>query len=150
MIRACKESRQITAQNVEIETIFFCKFYFHFIRFYAVFSLPGCCTRYFGRNLIHSADACFIVMACTGYSHAQLKPLSSLLKCLSIQFYCVNSNPKFQFFITNKLSLTSEKKICQLSNKKGKAILPCVDRTFLPFNVNRIQNKSADMLLSSK
>ena len=29
------------------------------------------------RNLIHSADACFLVMACVGYSRAQLKTLSS-------------------------------------------------------------------------
>ena len=33
----------------------------------------------FDRNFIHSADACFLVMACVGYSHAQLKTLSSLL-----------------------------------------------------------------------
>jgi len=31
-------------------------------------------------SLIHSADACFLVMACVGYSRAQLKTLSSLLK----------------------------------------------------------------------
>ena len=34
----------------------------------------------FDKNLIHSADACFLVMACVGYSPAQLKTLSSLLK----------------------------------------------------------------------
>ena len=38
----------------------------------------------FDRNLIHSADACFLVMACAGYSRAgkraQIKTLSSLLK----------------------------------------------------------------------
>ena len=34
----------------------------------------------FDRNLIHSADACFLVMACVGYSRAQLKTLSSLPK----------------------------------------------------------------------
>ena len=34
----------------------------------------------FDRNLIHSADACFLVMACVGYSRVQLKTLSSLLK----------------------------------------------------------------------
>ena len=34
----------------------------------------------FDRNLIHSADACFLVMACVGYSRAQLKTLSSLLE----------------------------------------------------------------------
>ena len=33
----------------------------------------------FDRNLIHSADACFLVMACVGYSLAKLKTLSSLL-----------------------------------------------------------------------
>ena len=36
----------------------------------------------FDRNLIHSAEACFLVMACVGYSHAKLKTLSSLLKRL--------------------------------------------------------------------
>ena len=30
------------------------------------------------RNLIHSADACFLFMVCVGYSRAQLKTLSSL------------------------------------------------------------------------
>ena len=34
----------------------------------------------FDRNLIHSADVCFLFMACVGYSRAQLKTLSSLLK----------------------------------------------------------------------
>jgi len=34
----------------------------------------------FDRNLIHSADAFFLVMACAGYSRAQLNTLSSLLK----------------------------------------------------------------------
>ena len=34
----------------------------------------------FDRNLIHSADACFLVMACVGYSRAQLRTLSSLLE----------------------------------------------------------------------
>ena len=33
----------------------------------------------FDRNLIHSADACFLVRACVDYSRAQLKTLSSLL-----------------------------------------------------------------------
>ena len=34
----------------------------------------------FDRSLIHCADACFLVMTCVGYSRAQLKTLSSLLK----------------------------------------------------------------------
>ena len=33
------------------------------------------------RNLNHSADACFLVMACVAYSRVKLKTLSSLLKC---------------------------------------------------------------------
>ena len=33
----------------------------------------------FDRNLIHSADACFLVMACVSYSRAQLKTLLSVL-----------------------------------------------------------------------
>ena len=67
-------------RNFEIETIFFPGFisvsrdftpYFHF----------RCVARAtFDRNLIHSADACFLVMACVGYSRVQLKTLSSLLK----------------------------------------------------------------------
>ena len=32
----------------------------------------------FDRNLIHSADACFLVMARVGYARAQLKTLSSM------------------------------------------------------------------------
>ena len=42
--------------------------YFHF----------RCAT--FDRHLIHSADTCFLVMACSGYSHVQLKTLLSVLK----------------------------------------------------------------------
>ena len=34
----------------------------------------------FDRSLIRSADACFLVLACVGYSHVQLKTLSSLLR----------------------------------------------------------------------
>ena len=68
MIRACKKSRYVTAQNFEIETIFFRRFYFRFARFYAVFSLPVCCT------------------ACVGYSRARLKTLSSLLKGRHLSF----------------------------------------------------------------
>ena len=34
----------------------------------------------FDRNLNHSADAYFLVMACVGYSRVKLKTLSSLLK----------------------------------------------------------------------
>ena len=33
----------------------------------------------FDRDLIHSADVCFLVMACVGYSRAQARTLSSLL-----------------------------------------------------------------------
>ena len=38
----------------------------------------------FDRNLIHSADVCFLVMACAGYSRAQLKTLWSLLNKLTV------------------------------------------------------------------
>ena len=34
----------------------------------------------FDRNLFHSADACFLVMACVGYLHTQLKTILSRLK----------------------------------------------------------------------
>ena len=37
----------------------------------------------FDRNLNHSADACFLVMACVAYSCMKLKTLSSLLKSKS-------------------------------------------------------------------
>ena len=67
-------------QNFEIKTIFSAGFisvsrdftpYFHF----------RCVARaIFDRNLIHSADAGFLVMACVAYSRVQLKTLSSLLK----------------------------------------------------------------------
>ena len=43
----------------------------------------------FDRDLFHSADACFLVMAfelaCVGYLRAQLKTLSSLLKETRVQ-----------------------------------------------------------------
>ena len=37
----------------------------------------------FDRNLIHSGDTCFLVMACVAYSRAQLKTLLSLKFCSS-------------------------------------------------------------------
>ena len=40
----------------------------------------------FDRNLIYSADACFLVMACVGYSRMQLKTLSSLLNLVVCPF----------------------------------------------------------------
>ena len=55
-------------QNFKIETIFFCRFYFRVARATS------------DRNMIHSADACFLVMACVGYSPKKLKTFSSLLK----------------------------------------------------------------------
>ena len=55
----------------------------------------------FDRNLIHSVDACFLVMVCVGYSRAQLKTLSSLLKikvvCARISFF-----NNFNFFESQK------------------------------------------------
>ena len=57
MIRACKKSRYVTAQNFEIETIFFRRFYFRFARFYAVFQFRCVARATFDRNLNHSADA---------------------------------------------------------------------------------------------
>ena len=66
MVRVCKKSRQVTAQNFEI---FFRRLHFR------------CVARAtFDRNLTHSADACFLVMVYVGYLSAQLKTLSSLLK----------------------------------------------------------------------
>ena len=49
----------------------------------------------FDRNLIHSADACFLVMACVAYSRAQLKTLLSLLKAgkLFIHSCCLYCGP---------------------------------------------------------
>ena len=51
----------------------------------------------FDRNLIHSAEARFLVMACVGYSRAQLKTISSLLKrflwvVALLQFGAINSD----------------------------------------------------------
>ena len=40
----------------------------------------------FDRNLIHSADTCFLVMVCVGYSCVQLKTLLSLLKLVYFFF----------------------------------------------------------------
>ena len=40
----------------------------------------------FDKNLNHSADACFLVMACVAYSRVKLKTLSSLLKQPQISF----------------------------------------------------------------
>ena len=73
--------KQDESQNFEIETIFFRRFYFPFMQFntpYFHFRCVGRAT--FDRNLIHSADACFLVMACVGYSRVQLKTFLSLLK----------------------------------------------------------------------
>ena len=59
---------------------FFPQVFFRFARFYAVFSLPCVARATFDRNLIHSADECFLVMACVDYSRVEPKTVSSLLK----------------------------------------------------------------------
>ena len=74
MIRACKKLRYVTAQNFEIETIFFRRFISVSRDFTPYFHFRCVAHAAFDRNLIHSADACFLVMACVGYSRAQLKP----------------------------------------------------------------------------
>ena len=88
MIRACK--------NFEIEKIFFRRFYFRFA-LTPYFHFRCVARASFDRNLIHSADACFLVMACVGYSRAHLKTLSSLLKAFLwiaalLQFGAINSD----------------------------------------------------------
>ena len=50
-----------------------------------IFTSGGLHAPPFDRNLIRSADACFLVMACVGYSRAQLKTFLSLLKVMKIK-----------------------------------------------------------------
>ena len=79
MIRACKKSRWVT--KFWDRDNFFRRFYFSFMRFNTPYFYSRCVGRAtFDRNLIHSADACFWVMTCVGYSRVQLKTLLSLLK----------------------------------------------------------------------
>ena len=71
--------------------------------------------------LIHSADACFLVMACEGYSRAQLRTLSSLLKAMTWfrtygwkqyrnVFFFIIINLHFQYLAD--ISKTSKNKSC--------------------------------------
>ena len=57
----------------------------------------------FDRNLIHCADACLLVMACVGYSRAQLKTLSSLLKpWLHERFFARAGDAIFSNFVASR------------------------------------------------
>ena len=61
---------------------FFPKVYFRFTRFYALFSLPVCCTRYFWWKFDSFCWRMFLGYGvCTLLARAQLKTLSSLLNC---------------------------------------------------------------------
>ena len=75
MIRACKKSRYVTAQNFEMETIFSTGFISVLRDFTPYFHFRCVARATFDRSLIHSAVACFLVMACVGYLHTQLKTL---------------------------------------------------------------------------
>ena len=75
-------------QNFEIKAFFFSKVFISVSRDFTPYFHFRCVARAtFGRNLIHSADACFLVMACVGYLRAQLKTLSSLLEAIYIAFH---------------------------------------------------------------
>ena len=68
-------------ENFEIETIFSAGFISVLRNFMPYFYFWCVAHATFDRNLIHSADACFlIIMVCVGYSRAQVKTLLSLLK----------------------------------------------------------------------
>ena len=64
----------------EIETFFSAGFFSISCYFTPYFHFWCVARATFDRNLIHSADACFLVKVCVGYARAQLKTLSSLLK----------------------------------------------------------------------
>ena len=61
-------------QNFEIKTIFSAGFILvsRDVTPYLHLRCVACAT--FDRSLIHSADACFLVMACVGYSRAAKNP----------------------------------------------------------------------------
>ena len=59
--------------------------------------------RCFDRNLIHSADACFLVMACVSYSRAQLKTLSSLLNTRVFETRTATGRIRFRLFMACSL-----------------------------------------------
>ena len=73
LLKIVGKTESVTAQNFEIETIFFRRFYFRFALFTPYFHFRCVSRATFDRNLIHSADARFLVMACAGYLRAQLK-----------------------------------------------------------------------------
>ena len=64
----------------EIETFFSAGFFSVLCDFTPYFYFWCVAHATFDRNFIHSADTFFLVMACVGYSRAQLKTFSSLLK----------------------------------------------------------------------
>ena len=82
MIRACKNQDR-SPRKISRDRQFFSVGFISISRDFAPYFHFRCAARAtFHRNLILSADACFLVMACAGYSRAQLKALSSLLKSL--------------------------------------------------------------------
>ena len=67
-------------QKFEIETIFFGVFFSVSRDFTPYFHFRCVARATSDKKLIHSADACFLVMTCLDYSCAQLKTLWNLLK----------------------------------------------------------------------
>ena len=83
MVRACKKSIWwVTAQNLELETNIFCRFYFRFVRFYR--SLNFRCANFDSFSWRVCLHACM-----------QLKTLSSLLN----PTMCIKMLTVFVFFI---------------------------------------------------
>ena len=110
-------------QNFEKETIFFRRFYFRFARFTPYFHFRCVARATFDRNLNHSANACFLVMACVAYSRVRLKTLSSLLK-FSLNFHkdagtlrrVLKTFPRFleeAFHLHNVLNTVSSVSTCE-------------------------------------
>ena len=63
----------------------------------------------FDRNLIHSTDACFLVMACVGYSRAQLRTFSSLKEAR--KGVCCRGN---RYDVISALKVLPNNRVCLL------------------------------------
>ena len=90
MIRACEKIKIDHRAKFLDKTIFqLRRFNFRFARFYEVFLFRCVARATFDRNLIHSADACFLVMVFV--LHARARPYYIQCRCFDMLWGYANT-----------------------------------------------------------
>ena len=98
MIRACEKIKiDHRAKFLDKDNFSIAQVYFRFARFYEVFSFRCVARATFDRNLIHSADACFLVMVCVLHARASLlHPMSLFRHVVGIRKHAWNFLPQIR------------------------------------------------------